>query len=173
MMDKTRLRAALAAMGMVAVLATGLPGCAVLEPARELTAGQTEAEVTQRMGLPNARHAMPGGLTRLEFARGPAGRTTWMVDLGADGRVAAFAQVLNDANFLAVHSDMSRDELLRLLGRPAHRQGEWMGKETWSWRYPTNDCLWFRVTLGPDGRTLGGGGHMPDPACDVNDKVRD
>jgi hypothetical protein len=48
-----------------------------------------------------------------------------------------------------------------------------MGKETWSWRYPTNDCLWFRVTLGSDGRTLGGGGHMPDPACDVNDKVRD
>lgn len=172
-MDKTRLRAVLGRWCWAMAVTLGLAACAVLEPARELRAGQTEAEATQLMGLPNARHAMPDGLTRLEFARGPAGRSTWMVDLDRAGRVVAFNQVLNEANFLNVTSGLSREELMRMIGRPAHRQGEWMGKETWSWRYPTNDCLWFRVTLGPDGRTLGGGGTMPDPACDVNDKVRD
>ena len=150
-----------------------LSACAVFEPALELRAGQDEAQVTQRMGLPNARHAMPDGLTRLEFARGPAGRSTWMVDLDRSGRVVAFEQVLNEAVFLRIGSDMSRDELMRTIGRPVHRQAEWLGRETWSWRYPTNDCLWFRVTLSPEGRTLGGGGYMPDPACDVNDKARE
>lgn len=156
-----------------ALLLAGLVGCAGLEPALELRTGQTEAEVTQRMGLPNARHAMPDGSTRLEFARGPAGRTTWMVDLDHGGRVVGFDQVLNEANFQRVVSDMSREELMRLIGRPANRQGEWQRRETWSWRYPTNDCLWFRVTLSAEGRTLGGGGYMPDPACDHNDRSRD
>ena len=43
--------------------------------------------------------------------------------------------------------------MLRLLGRPAHRQQEWQGRQgrhTWSWRYQTNECLWFRVTLTAD-----------------------
>lgn len=146
-----------------------LAACSTLEPARELRLRMTEAEVTQTMGLPNARHAMPNGQTRLEFARGPAGRTTWMVDIDGAGRTVAFLQVLNEANFQRIHSDMSRDELLRTIGRPADRQGEWQNRETWSWRYPTNDCLWFRVTLSADGRTLGGGGYMPDPACDRRD----
>jgi hypothetical protein len=156
-----------------AVLLVCLAGCSALEPARELQVGQTESEVTQRMGLPNARHAMPGGLTRLEFARGPAGRTTWMVDLDSSGHVVAFDQVLSEATFQQVVSDMSREELMRLIGRPANRQGEWQNRETWSWRYPTNDCLWFRVTLSAEGRTLGGGGYMPDPACDHNDRSGD
>lgn len=63
-----------------------------------------------------------------------------MVDLDRGGRVAAFEQVLNEAVFQRIIGDMSREDLMRLIGRPAHRQGEWQGRETWSWRYPTNDC---------------------------------
>ena len=46
--------------------------------------------------------------------------------------------------------------MLRLLGRPAHRQQEWQGRQgrqgrqTWSWRYQTNECLWLCVTLTAD-----------------------
>ena len=153
-------------------LVLSLLACATLEPARELRVGMAEAQVSQHMGLPNARHALPNGLTRLEFARGPAGRSTWMVDIDSAGRVLAFEQVLTEASLLRVVSGMSQAELLRMIGRPAHRQGEWQGRQTWSWRYPTNDCLWFRVTLSAEGQTLGGGGFMTDPTCDVNDKVR-
>lgn len=147
-----------------------LGACASLEPALRLQVGQTEAELLQAMGAPTNRYTTAAGAPRLEFARGPAGRTTWMVDLDASGRVAVAEQVLDAPHFDRVIEGMSRDQLLRFLGRPAHRAGEWQNRETWSWRYVTNDCLWFRVTLSAEGRTLGGGGYMPDPACDVHDR---
>jgi len=157
-------------MGLAACL--WLAACASLEPARTLAVGQTEAQVRQAMGAPTGRHALPGAITRLEFARGPAGRTTWMVDLDASGRVTAFEQVLHEASFLRATAGMSTDELLRLFGRPAHRAIDHGRRETWYWRYPTNDCLWFNVTFSPEGRTLAGGGYMTDPSCDFNDSAR-
>ncbi len=140
--------------------------CSTLHPAR-LRAGQIEAEVLVAMGQPTGRYALDGGVQRLEFARGPAGRVTWMVDLDAGGRLATFEQVLDADHFAQVRDGMPRDGLLRLLGRPAARQGEWRGRETWSWRYETHDCLWARVTLGADGRVQGGVAIMTDPACDA------
>lgn len=140
-------------------------GCALAPKPPQ--AGETEADALVALGQPTGRYTLPGGAQRLEFARGPAGRTTWMVDLGADGRVLAAAQVLDAAHFGQVSDGLPRDDLLRLLGRPANRQAEWQGRETWSWRYETNDCLWFRVTLSADGRVLGGGSFMPDPVCDA------
>jgi hypothetical protein len=149
-----------------------LAACAALEPATQLRAGQSEPQVIALMGAPTGRYALPGGGSRLEFARGPFGRTTWMVDLDASGRVAGFEQVLDMQHFLRIADGMTREELLRFIGRPAHRAGEWQNRETWSWRYQTNDCLWFRVTLSAEGRVIGGGGFMPDPTCDVNDGPR-
>ena len=157
---------------LIVVALASMVGCAGLEPANGLRIGQSEAQVTQLMGLPNARHGLPGGVQRLEFARGPAGRTTWMVDLDASGRVLVAEQVLNEASFQRVVEGLSGTELQRMIGRPGHRQREWRDRETWSWRYPTNDCLWFRVTLSPEHRTVGGGSYMPDPACDARDNAR-
>ena len=160
-------------MGLpVAWLVVGLTGCAGLEPAHELRIGHSQEQVGQLMGAPSARHAMPDGTQRLEFARGPAGRTTWMVDLDANGRVRVAEQVLNEASFQRVVEGLSAAELQRMIGRPGHRAGEWQNRETWSWRYPTNDCLWFSVTLSAEGRTTGGGAYMPDPACDARDNAR-
>lgn len=158
------------AMGVAASF--WLVACATLEPASTLAVGQTEAQVQQAMGAATGRYALPSGVTRLEFARGPAGRTTWMVDLDASGRVTAFEQVLHEASFLRATAGMSTDELLRLFGRPAHRAIDQGRRETWYWRYPTNDCLWFNVTFSPEGRTLAGGGYMTDPSCDFNDSAR-
>jgi hypothetical protein len=95
-----------------------------------------------------------------------------MVDMDAAGRVTNVAQVLQQRYFAQVSDGMPREELLRLLGRPAERAGEWQNRETWSWRYPTNDCLWFRVTLSAEHKVIHGGSHMTDPACDVRSDVR-
>jgi hypothetical protein len=131
-------------------------------------AGQTEPELLSHAGRPTGRYSMPGGGQRLEYATGPMGRQTWMVDLDAQGRVVRWAQVLNEATFQQVTDGMSRDDLLRLIGRPAQRVPERMNRETWYWRYPTNECLWFGVTvLPPDGRVQHGGGYMIDPMCDL------
>lgn len=132
--------------------------------------GQTEAEVLQRMGSPSARYPMAGGASRLEFASGPWGRETWMVDLDAGGRVTGAAQVLQESSLYAFQArapGVTRDELLRTLGTPGERKsGGWQGGEVWSWRYPTNDCLWFQVSVGADGRVRDGIFNL-DPRCDT------
>jgi hypothetical protein len=150
----------------LALAAVGCVGCAGY-PAQPLRNGLSEAEVVALMGNPTGRYLLPAGAQRLEFARGPAGRVTWMVDLDSAGRLAQAEQVLDNPHFNQVLDGMSQDALLRLLGRPADRQREYRDKQTWSWRYETHECLWFRVTLSADGRVVGGGAHMADPACDV------
>ena len=148
-------------------LLAGLSGCAVLQP-RLAQPGQSEAEMLATMGRPSGRYAMDGGLQRVEYAKGPQGRVTWMVDLDPAGRVAHVQQVLTPANFDRVAHGMPRDALLRLLGRPGHIAGEFMNRETWSWRYETYDCLWLRVTLTAEGQVRGGASYLPDPQCDVD-----
>jgi hypothetical protein len=114
---------------------------------------------------------MPDGQTRLEYATGPYGRTTWMVDVDATSRVVLARQVLNEAEFLAVQTrlaggGMPRADLLRWLGRPGERRhGGRPGGEVWSWRYPTNDCLWFEVSVTDAGQAHSGA-YAIDPRCD-------
>ena len=163
--------AAAAALLPVTLLVTlaSTAGCAVAPPAH----GTGRAEVQGSWGAPTGEHALPGGGHRLEYASGPYGRTTWMVDLDATGRVQQARQVLNEAEFQAVLStpNLRRGEVLSRLGAPGEVRGygwrrEDRGNQIWSWRYPTNDCLWFQITLAADGRVTGGG-YGVDPACDT------
>lgn len=158
---------------MLAVL-TALAGCAL---PRHLQRGQSEAEVRQRLGAPTGRHALDGGLARLEFATGPMGRDTWMVDLDAAGRVTSWHNALEEWRLHALQQRLAqpprldRAELLRTLGRPGERSsGGWLaGGELWNWRYPTNECLLFQATLAADG-TVRDAGFNIDPRCDAGDR---
>ncbi|MFN7724688.1 MAG: hypothetical protein ACK5QH_06415 [Rubrivivax sp.] len=143
--------------------------------------GQTETQVLARWGAPTARYTLtaptagaPPAVQRLEYASGPYGRTTWMLDLDASGRVVAARQVLDEAAlaaFQATAPGLGREALLRALGTPGERRhGGWAGGQVWSWRYPTNDCLWFQVSLGDDG-LVRSASFGTDPRCDAaNDK---
>jgi len=148
-------------------------GCTAFAPPP--VPGQNEADVLRRFGTPTARYAMPDATTRLEFATGPYGRETWMVDVDAAGHVAGARQVLSEASFGAFQvraPGMLRDELLRTLGRPGERRsGGWQGGQVWSWRYPTNDCLWFQVSIGDDG-IVRDGAYGIDPRCDAPNDTR-
>ena len=150
--------------GGACLAVAGLAGCAVVAPAT----GTSQAELLKRWGAPTSRYVMSGG-TRLEYATGPYGRTTWMVDLDALGHVTQARQVLGEAEFLAVQTQaahgMGRKDLLRWLGRPGERRhGGWPGGEVWSWRYPTNDCLWFQVSISGTGEVRDGAFGL-DPMC--------
>lgn len=150
------------------VLALGLlSACASLQPPLARP-GQTEAQMLATMGTPTGRYTLDAGAQRVEYATGPFGRVTWMVDLDASGRITAVQQALTRQNFAKVRHGMPRDELLRLLGRPADRAGEYMNRETWSWRFETYDCEWVRVTLTAEGRVRGGASYLPDPRCDAD-----
>jgi hypothetical protein len=155
------------ALATLAALLLALAGCAVAPPAP----GTPRADVLRSWGQPSGEHALPDGGHRLEYASGPYGRTTWMVDLDATGRVQQARQVLNEAEFQAVMAtpQLRRAEVLRRLGAPGEvRSYGWgrQGGQIWAWRYPTNDCLWFEITLAADGRVTGGG-YGVDPACDT------
>lgn len=150
----------------VLLLAALAAGCASYGPSG-VVPGQTADEVAARMGRPTARYTLPGGGTRLEYARGPMGKHTWMVDLDADGRVRGVEQVLTEAKLLdGVQPGLPVDELLRRFGRPAERRGGgWQPGEVWSYRYDAWGCLWFQVSV-VDGR-VSGAGIGPDPMCDT------
>jgi hypothetical protein len=159
---------------VAALLLPWLAACSVLGPP-PLRQGQPEADVIRDWGPPTARYAMPDGVQRLEYATGPYGRTTWMIDLDASGGVLRADQVLNESNFLRFQArapGMTIDELLRTLGRPGDREsGGRQGGEVWSWRYPTNDCLWFRASIGVDG-LVRDGVYGIDPRCQAGDGLR-
>jgi hypothetical protein len=62
---------------------------------------------------------------------------------------------------------MDADELRRTLGRPAYvRGGGWQGGWVWSWRYPTNECFWYQVSILDSGMLRDGGTYGIDPSCD-------
>ncbi len=154
----------------LAMTALWLAACAPLPPA----SGTTQAELLQAWGVPSARYALEDGGQRLEYASGPYGRTTWMVDLDTSQRVTRARQVLNESEFLAVQSTttLRRDGLLRWLGTPGERRhGGRAGGEVWSWRYPTNDCLWFQASVAEDGRVTGSAFGI-DPRCDAASDAR-
>ena len=135
-------------------------------------AGTAASEVRRTWGQPTATYALDGGGQRHEYATGPWGRMTWMIDLDAQGRVTQARQVLTEAEFFQVQSQtaLTQGALLRWIGTPGERRGARGGGQTWSWRYPTNDCLWFQASLDAAGLVQSSSFGI-DPTCDApNDK---
>lgn len=144
-----------------------LAACAGYSP-RDVRPGMSAAEVVQQMGQPTGRYAQPDGGTRLEFARGPAGLHTFMVDLDASGRVLGWQQVLTEPNFNAIPVGLPVPELLRRLGHPAEvRGGGWQPGDVWSYRYDSLMCQWWQVDI-VAGRT-GRSAYGMDPRCLANE----
>ena len=135
----------------------------------KLRVGEPAAEVVADMGQPTGSYPRPEGGERLEFARGPFGKHTFMVDLGPDGKVQRWDQVLREDLFYEIKPGMRTEELRYRLGRPANIFGIWRGATVWNWRYESPFCQWFQVTVEPDG-TVRDAGFGPDPLCEVNDK---
>lgn len=146
--------------GVLALLTTG---CAQRPPAP----GTAADEVRRAWGTPTGTYTLPGGGTRLEYATGPYGRTTWMIDLDTTGRVARARQVLTPETLFALPAGtLDRAALQRELGRPGEVRGVHGGGQTWYWRYETNDCLWMAASITPAG-VFAGGSLMVDPGCDA------
>jgi hypothetical protein len=149
---------------MIAASAACLIGaCAGSTPPKDLI-GRSEAEVVQAMGQPTGSYPLPDNGRRLEYAKGPAGRQTYMVDLNAQGRVVQSDQVLDANHFDVVNPGMKGDDLLRFIGRPSERTGSRGGGKIWSWRYDNYDCLWWQAQLDAS-NIVTGTGYASAPGC--------
>jgi SmpA / OmlA family len=96
----------------------------------------TEADVRARFGDPEAIYDEAGGARSFAYPRQPEGQRNYMITIGADGKMSALRQVLTPANFAKVRPGMTRDEVRRLLGRPARTQVYALSpNEDWDWRF--------------------------------------
>ncbi|WP_157271043.1 hypothetical protein [Azohydromonas aeria] len=154
---------------LAAAAALLLSACATYSPAR-VQPGMDAAQVEQLMGgAPTGRYPGPGGGTRLEYARGPAGLHTYMIDLDPGGRVTGWQQVLTENNFNAITPGMPVREMLWRLGRPAQtRGGGWQPGQVWTYRYDSSPfCLWWQISVVGD--VVKDAAYGPDPRCDPPD----
>jgi hypothetical protein len=153
-------------MGALA-LAPGLVACAAAYAPRSLTPGATLAQAIAVMGPPTARYARPDG-ERLEYARGPYGKHTYMLDFDTRGRLLRWQQVLTEDQFNAVRAGQSREDVLFAIGHPSEARGLPRQQHLlWSYRYESPFCSWFQVSIDRRG-LVAETGYGPDPACEIN-----
>jgi hypothetical protein len=125
--------------------------------------GRSEAELIVAKGPPTGRYTLPDGQQRLEFARGPHGRQTFMADVDSRGRVIEFEQVLDVRRFALVTPGATRDGVLRTIGQPSDRAPLRDG-ELWAWRYANRYCVWYQIELDHNG-VVRATGYQPEPGC--------
>ena len=133
-MSKTMKHAAQAALCVTLVLS--LSACAPMLR-RTPPAGAALAEVTARLGKPDAVYPDPAGGQVLEYRGQPMGQFQHMARIGADGRLLSYEQVLTSENFARIEANRwTRDEVLRNFGRPAEVvRARLQDGEIWSYRY--------------------------------------
>lgn len=152
-------------MGCVLASAVMLSACSSVVP---LVAqpGATEQQIVARLGRPEIRRTMEGGLTRLEYPGGPYGRQTWFVDVDAAGSAVRSEQVLTEENFNRITPGMARDAVRQRLGRPGEvlTLGRSRGV-VWSYRFDSPFCQWFQVEIAAD-QTVRSTGYGEPPECD-------
>lgn len=164
------------ALAAVALGAALVAGCA----STQVAPGSSLADVTQRLGKPSAEYRLTPGerqepalqvdtggraVRRLEYSGGSMGRHTHMYDFDAEGRLLATAQVRTEQRFNAIRPGMSRDQVLRAIGRPSGVMTLAFQKQRiWNYRYESPVCQWFQVGISPEGRVTEAG-YGPDPLC--------
>lgn len=105
----------------------------------DLVPGVTHVtEVEKLMGPPALRWRAADGSQQLAYPRGPAGFHTYMVHIGADGRLLRIQNVLNDDGFAAIRPGMSQEDVLRVLGPSDPGDTAYFAARdelVWGWRY--------------------------------------
>ena len=103
------------------ILAAALLSACASYSGSSLVAGQsTAAEVEALMGKPAQRVEKASGGSVLYYPRGPAGRETFAVLIGADGKVQTVEQRLTDANIAKlVLGTTTANEVRELFGPPS------------------------------------------------------
>lgn len=126
-------------LGRLAVLlVVALAGCAGYG-GRGLVPGESSTDdVLRVMGLPAMQWTDADGARQFAYPRGPMGVHTFMVHVGADGRLRGIDNVLDEEGFARINPGMTQEEVLRVLGPP---QPHWTmyfaarDELVWEWRY--------------------------------------
>ncbi len=149
----------------LALAAAALGACASLAPGG-LPPGTSIAQARASFLGPTGEYPLPGGGTRLEFARGAHGKQTYMLDFDAAGSLVSSEQVLTEQNFAMIVPGLPAKEVRMRLGRPAEVFNvPWQRLQVWNYRYYPGDCVWYQISIGEGGQVTESN-YGSDPICD-------
>lgn len=125
------LRAALAGLGLAL-----LAGCASYSGSSLVAGTSTEADILATMGVPDEKLQLAGGESVWFYTR-PAGRQTYAVTIGPDGRFRASVQRLDRAYIDQIRRDTwTTQEVRALLGPPFETvRFERQQRDVWTYRW--------------------------------------
>jgi len=117
-----------------------------------LKPGEAQLEdVVRAMGEPAMQWQDPDGSRQLAYTRG---YYTYMVNIGPDGKLQKIENVMNTKVFSRIHPDMTKDQVLRILG-PSFSPGTAYYKArdelVWEWRFFTDFDIRARFDVLFDG----------------------
>lgn len=95
-------------------------------------------DVVRVMGQPAMRWQNPDGSRQLAYPRGPMGVDTFMVVIGADGKLKSLGNVLDAKHFAQIQPGMTKDQVLRILGPSEPSWTTYYKRRdelVWEWRY--------------------------------------
>ena len=150
-------------------LGVALAGCAAFGPSG-LPVGTSLTDARRALFGQTGEYPLPGGGTRLEFARG---RETYMLDFDRAGTLVASQQVLTESNLASIAPGTSRADLRLRFGRPAWIYGVRYREpqQVWNYRFEGADCVWYQVSISDATQQVTETGLGPDPACEApNDR---
>lgn len=118
--------------------------CAAIPRHDSVRAGESQAQVRERLGAPGAERKLAGGNLAWYYMTGPSGFETWRVVFGPGGTVTEYAQVLTAVNFAWMREGATREEVLDRVGPPMEQMSFWRtGTEAWTyrWRHGTYEMI--------------------------------
>lgn len=116
-----------------------------------------EADVRKQFGEPTHIASNPDGSRTFEYARQPEGQTNYFIVMGADGKMASIRQVLKPSEFAKVAAGMDKDQVRKILGRPAKTTKFDLkpDEEHWDWRWLDGQSpKIFTATFDRDGKVI-------------------
>jgi hypothetical protein len=135
------------------VLSTLLAGCA---SPTSFAPGSSIVDVRARVGTPTDIRFDRNGDELWEYAQGPEGFETYLVRVGADGKVKEVTQILTDDQLMKiVPGTMTKADARNLLGRPSDQTFTGAGT-VWSWRFKRNGVQpgYLTVRFNPDNTVM-------------------
>ncbi|TFW31711.1 hypothetical protein [Massilia horti] len=125
-------------------LAMAIAGCALFRTPPDI--GDTQAQVIEKMGQPNAIYPEPDGGRKLEYTQQPMGEYAFMATIGPDGRLTKYEQVLTGEKFATIKiGQATKADVLRTIGHPGEitrvMQHDY---EVWSYHYRESG-VWYSV----------------------------
>ena len=144
-----RIWTTLIVLSAIAVIA----GCA---SPRAFAPGSSIVDVRAKVGTPTDIRFDRNGDELWEYAGGPEGFETYLVRVGADGRVKEVTQLLTDDQLMkVVPGTMTKADARNLLGRPSDQTFTSAGT-VWSWRFKRVGVQpgWLTVRFNPDNTVM-------------------